>query len=150
MIALFDIGNTHTHIGLANLERVTRHIDAPTKGWATGAAQRATSKFLPKQSLAGAALCSVVPAVTPLIVRFLRSEFGLRCIQLTNKTVRGVGINYPAPQTIGPDRLANAVAARLILARPPSWWILARPSHLTWWTKREITSAASLRRGWRR
>jgi len=28
------------------------------------------------------------------------------------KTVCGVGIDYPKPNSIGPDRLANAVAAR--------------------------------------
>ena len=37
MIALkFDIGNTHTHIGLANSTRVCGHIDIPTKGWGIG------------------------------------------------------------------------------------------------------------------
>src|SRR5271157_6664335 len=60
MIALFDIGNTHTHIGLANSARVSRHLDMPTKGWGTGAAQRTAVGFLNKQSLAGVALCSVV------------------------------------------------------------------------------------------
>ena len=33
-------------------------------------------------------------------------------LELTPKTLRGVGIDYPKPDTIGPDRLANAVAAR--------------------------------------
>jgi type III pantothenate kinase len=33
-------------------------------------------------------------------------------LELTPKTVRGVGIDYPKPSSIGPDRLANAVAAR--------------------------------------
>src|SRR5437899_2086157 len=37
---------------------------------------------------------------------------GLRCVELTHKTISGVGIDYPRPETIGPDRLANAVAAR--------------------------------------
>ena len=31
---------------------------------------------------------------------------------LRPETLRGVGIDYPKPNTIGPDRLANAVAAR--------------------------------------
>ena len=34
------------------------------------------------------------------------------CLALTPRTLRGVGIDYPHPQTIGPDRLANAVAVR--------------------------------------
>ena len=34
------------------------------------------------------------------------------CLALTPRTLRGGGIDYPHPQTIGPDRLANAVAVR--------------------------------------
>ena len=33
-------------------------------------------------------------------------------LELTPKTLNGVGIDYPRPETIGPDRLANAAAAR--------------------------------------
>ena len=36
----------------------------------------------------------------------------MNALELTPKTLRGVGIDYPKPDTIGPDRLANAVAAR--------------------------------------
>jgi type III pantothenate kinase len=34
----------------------------------------------------------------------------LELFELNSKTIRGVGIDYPRPQTIGPDRLANALA----------------------------------------
>jgi type III pantothenate kinase len=36
----------------------------------------------------------------------------LHCLELNPKTVSGIGIDYPRPNTIGPDRLANALAAR--------------------------------------
>ncbi len=112
MIALLDIGNTHTHIGLANARRVLRHVDVPTRDWRAGASQSAAARFLKNAPLTGAILCSVVPAVTPAAVDFLRTGFGLDCMELTARTVRGVGIDYPKPNTIGPDRLANAVAAK--------------------------------------
>jgi type III pantothenate kinase len=118
MIALFDIGNTHTHIGLADGCKVTRHADIPTKGWADGSAQRIATAFFNGRTLKGAALCSVVPDVTPLVAAFVRKKAGLTVLQLTAKTVRGVGIDYPAPHTIGPDRLANAVAARTHYGAP--------------------------------
>jgi type III pantothenate kinase len=57
-------------------------------------------------------LCSVVPAVTPWWRISSATEFGLACLELTARTVRGVGIDYPKPETIGPDRLANAVAVK--------------------------------------
>ncbi len=34
------------------------------------------------------------------------------------QTIRGVGIDYPKPASIGPDRLANAVAARRSFGAP--------------------------------
>jgi type III pantothenate kinase len=37
---------------------------------------------------------------------------------LTSETIRGVGIDYPKPKSIGPDRLANAVAARKRFGAP--------------------------------
>jgi type III pantothenate kinase len=35
----------------------------------------------------------------------------LDVLELTAQTVRGVGIDYPKPQTIGADRIANSIAA---------------------------------------
>jgi type III pantothenate kinase len=118
MIALFDIGNTHTHLGLANSTRVCRQIDLPTKGWGKDATQRIAAAFLKKQRLEGVALCSVVPAVTPRVVGFVKATTGLSCLELTADTVRGVGVDYPAPKTIGADRLANAVAVRTHFGAP--------------------------------
>jgi type III pantothenate kinase len=112
MIALLDIGNTHTHLGLANGRRVLRHVDVLTQQWRAGASPSAAARFLRQAPLTGAILCSVVPAVTPLVVAFLRTEFHLACLELNARTVRGVGIDYPKPETIGPDRLANAVAVK--------------------------------------
>lgn len=118
MIVLFDVGNTHTHVGFGNSSQVGRHIDVATKGWATGATQKLVARFLKGKKVEGAALCSVVPAVTPLVARFVKERLGVSCLQLTDQTVRGVGIDYPAPQTIGPDRLANAVAVKRHFGAP--------------------------------
>jgi type III pantothenate kinase len=57
------------------------------------------------------ALCSVVPHSTPFVRKFI-AQLGVPMLELTPKTLRGVGIDYPKPDSIGPDRLANAVAAR--------------------------------------
>ncbi|HEY3853042.1 MAG TPA: type III pantothenate kinase [Verrucomicrobiae bacterium] len=111
VIALFDIGNTHTHIGVANSSRVLRHTDVPTCDWQRNVAWKTAAKFL-RGKISGAILCSVAPAATPFVLQFVESELGVPCLQLTAKTVRGVGIDYPQPDTIGADRLANAVAVK--------------------------------------
>ena len=112
MILLLDIGNTHTHLGLANGRRVTRQRDIPTAAWRGGDAAEMLRTFTGPARIEGAALCSVVPTVTPRTQRALRKLWSLTALELTPQTLRGVGIDYPRPHTIGPDRLANAVAAR--------------------------------------
>jgi type III pantothenate kinase len=118
MILLFDIGNTNTHLGLANARRVVKQIDIPTAGWRDGSAAVRVKKFVAGAKLEGAALCSVVPWATPLVGKFVRRTWKLSTLELTPKTLRGVGIDYPKPQTIGPDRLANAVAAKARFGAP--------------------------------
>jgi type III pantothenate kinase len=118
MIALFDVGNTHTHIGLANSSRVLRHANVCTPDWSNGQAEKAAASFFRGVSLRGAAYCSVVPGVTPLVSFFAREKLGAAPFALTARTVSGIGIDYPKPETIGPDRLANAMAARRRFGAP--------------------------------
>jgi type III pantothenate kinase len=118
MIALFDVGNTHTHIGLANCARVLRRINLATADWRKGRSQTAAAEFFRGRFLDGAVFCSVVPAVTPLVSRFIREKLHVPAVALDSRTVGGIGIDYPKPQTIGPDRLANALAARRHFGAP--------------------------------
>ncbi|MBA4147495.1 MAG: type III pantothenate kinase [Verrucomicrobia bacterium] len=118
MLLLFDIGNTNTHIGLANDKRVLRQTDIPTAFWKNGKALPLLQAFLGKRTVKGAAVCSVVPRVTPLVRKTAGKLCSVDCFELTNKTIRGIGIDYPQPQTIGPDRLANAVAAQTHFGAP--------------------------------
>jgi len=112
MILLFDIGNTNTHLGLANSRRVVKQANIPTAAWFDGTAKKRLVRFAGGASLEGAALCSVVPLASPRAFKLARNLWRLPCLELTPKTLRGVGIDYPKPATIGPDRLANAVAVR--------------------------------------
>ena len=111
-LLLLDIGNTHTHLGLANASRVQRQADFPTRAWFDGSAERSLRRFVGRVVISGAAMCSVVPRATTPASRLLRQIWMVSPLRLTSQTVRGVGIDYPKPGTIGPDRLANAVAVR--------------------------------------
>ncbi len=112
MILLFDIGNTHTHLGLADSRRVIKKAEIPTRAWFENSALAAVADLTGRKWLKGAALCSVVPDATPVVCETVKHIWRLRCLELTSATVRGIGIDYPRPETIGPDRLANAVAVR--------------------------------------
>src|SRR4051812_15966915 len=118
-ILLFDIGNTNTHLGLATGGRVIKQADVPTADWLNGGVRDTLLKFAGRNEVEGAALCSVVPRLTPLVLKAVWQLWKVDALELTSKTVRGVGIDYPKPKTIGPDRLANARGGRHQFGAPP-------------------------------
>src|SRR5438552_10634857 len=80
MLLLLDIGNTNTHLGLANSERVIKQANIPTAAWLERGARAPLVKFVGRARTQGAALCSVVPSVTPLAVRTVERLWHLRCL----------------------------------------------------------------------
>src|SRR5258708_36983542 len=112
MLLLFDIGNTHTHLGLANSNRGVKQAYFPTADWFRGVAEKKLAGFVGSAQVEAVALCSVVPRATRFATRANKRLWDLSALELTPKTLRGLTIRYPKPETIGPDRLANAVAAR--------------------------------------
>jgi len=119
MLLLLDIGNTHTHLGLADGKRVLRQANARTSEWFAeakrgGSRERMAAsieKFAGQKRVEAACFCSVVPKAARACEAFLRG-LGLPFLELKAATVRGVGIDYPKPETIGADRLANAIAVK--------------------------------------
>ncbi len=112
MMLLLDVGNTHTHVGLGGPRSLRTLGDIPTSAWSDGSAPALLETLLPRRAPDGLCFCSVVPRVNPRLDAWSRSRLGVAPLQLTPQTLRGVGIDYPKPETIGQDRLANAVAAR--------------------------------------
>jgi type III pantothenate kinase len=117
MLLLLDIGNTHTHVGSATLRSVRSQQTLRTDQWQNGVAQSALKKVIARRPLAGIAFCSVVPNATALCREFAR-QFDLPTVEVNSETIRGVGIDYPKPKTIGADRLANALAVKTLFGAP--------------------------------
>ena len=99
---LIDIGNGRTKFGLAEGEKIIEHRDCATAAASASAVRALIAGWGYEQSV----LCSVVPAAAPAF----REVLGEGLIELGYQTRMGIGIRYPRPETIGPDRLANAVA----------------------------------------
>jgi type III pantothenate kinase len=118
MLLLLDIGNSHTHAALAGAHGLRRQMVLPTQQWFGPEAEARLARWVGTARLSGAALCSVVPQATLLTQRALSRQWRLRALELTHRTVAGLGLNYPKPETIGPDRLANALAARHCFGAP--------------------------------
>ena len=118
VILLLDIGNTHTHAGLATEGRVVRQVNLPTSGWGEVKRAERLRDWVGRAAPAEVVVCSVVPGATPRGKRWVGRWWGLEVLELCWRNVRGVGIDYPRPETIGADRLANAVAARARFGAP--------------------------------
>lgn len=112
MILLLDVGNTHTHVGLGGPRSLRTLGDIPTSAWSEGTAPSLLEPLLPRRTPVSVCFCSVVPKVSPILTLWAGRRLEATPLQLTPHTLRGVGVDYPNPETIGQDRLANAVAAR--------------------------------------
>jgi len=99
---LIDVGNGRTKFGLSSRETLSEHRDAPTSGLSGDD----LNAVLAGWDYRNVVVSSVVPDATEK----LRSFFGKDLLVLTHDILLGIGIQYPHPETIGADRLANAVA----------------------------------------
>lgn len=111
MILLLDIGNTNTHLGLAKGRKIVRRLNVPTRTWFDFGSDEVLAEYVGDATLTGAAFCSVVPRATTKAKQIIRKRFGIEPVTCTARGVPGLKIDYPRPESIGPDRLANAVAA---------------------------------------
>jgi type III pantothenate kinase len=99
---LVDVGNGRTKFGLATRQAILVQRDAPTPSL-SGEGLR---ELLKDWTYKNVVCSSVVPSATEI----LRGFFGEKLLVLRHDTDMGIGIRYPKPESIGPDRLANAVA----------------------------------------
>lgn len=60
------------------------------------------------------ALCSVVPALTPDVLRLVRRTWGIDAAVLTVREPHGLTVGYRKPAELGTDRLAAALGARVV------------------------------------
>ena len=105
-----DVGNTSTAVGLWSDGRVScvSHADGGNRMAAFDAAEA-----LRGRGAAGIAYVSVVPRADAAWRRFAKRQ-GLPLVRVDHKLFRaasGLALDYPRPETIGADRLADAAAA---------------------------------------
>jgi type III pantothenate kinase len=98
---LIDVGNGRTKLGLSSRAAIVDRRELPTHGVTVAS----ILEKLRGWSFRQAVIASVVPTVVPVWQAALPGLHVLR-----HDTPLGIGIRYPQPETIGADRLANAVA----------------------------------------
>lgn len=116
MLLLIDIGNTNITMGFhydGEIRNVLRLKTIPG-GRDVEEYSYIINGFVSRKNmpgLEGAALCSVVPEVTPLLIDALNNSFKIKPVLVNNITKTGLTFNIKKPAELGEDRIANAVAA---------------------------------------
>jgi len=118
MVLAFDIGNTHIVMGLYNGLELVNHwrIDSNRERTVDDYGhlvlyilERAGADKL----ISGVVIGSVVPTLTYVFDKLARRYFEAEPVVISGDTPLGITYDVDAPpSTVGPDRIANAVAVR--------------------------------------
>ena len=108
---LVDISNSYAKFAFAS----TRQVLTPTRIATSKLSSGVISRLLGKRNVEKVVVCSVVPAKDSAI---LKAAGKTKVVWLNWKLKMGVEIDYPKPQSIGADRLANAAAVTALYGCP--------------------------------
>lgn len=108
---LIDISNSFTKLAFASRTALSRSRRMATDRF-TAAYLR---QLLKERQICLIVVCSVVPKKNREVTK---AAGGRKILWLNPRLKLGVGIDYPAPNTIGADRLANAAAVAFLYGCP--------------------------------
>jgi len=108
---LIDVSNSYTKLAFASSNRIARTQRIPTRELTAGYLRR----LLKQRDAEMVVISSVVPNRNKAIRSATRPR---RTLWLSAKIKLGVGVEYPRPETIGADRLANAAAVAVLYGCP--------------------------------
>src|SRR6476620_4599364 len=112
MLLAIDVGNTSTVFGLYEGAELTEHWRIATErnrsGDELGALYRS---FFDLSRIEGIALSSTVPQLVRSYGEFAGRYTAAALLELGPGVKTGIPVRYDDPREVGPDRIANAVAA---------------------------------------
>lgn len=117
MLLAIDIGNTHIKFGLFHGSRVEHKIRLVTDQQRTEdeygvlLVQALAQRGLAPDAVSAAIVASVVPELTDGVLAMVRRLFGRNPLVVGPGLKTGMPILYDSPREVGPDRIADAVAA---------------------------------------
>jgi type III pantothenate kinase len=107
-----DVGNTQTAFGLFEGEELREHWRVTTERNRSGDELGALyGNFLDLESVDGVAIASTVPQLHRAYEDFAKEYTKAEFLELGPGVKTGVPVRYDDPREVGPDRIANAVAA---------------------------------------
>jgi type III pantothenate kinase len=125
MLLCIDVGNTQMVIGLFDGHALADHWRIATVAERTSdelalmmAQFLGFHGFAFDEHITGVAVCSGVPRVTGELREMVERYFGYPALVLEPGVRTGMPILYDNPKEVGPDRIANAVAAYELYGGP--------------------------------
>ena len=112
MLLAIDVGNTSTVFGLFDGSELTEHWRVATERHKSGDELGALYRnFVDLARVDGIALSSTVPQLVRSYQEFAARYASAELLELGPGVKTGIPIRYDDPREVGPDRIANAVAA---------------------------------------
>ena len=112
MLLAIDVGNTSTVFGLFDGAALTEHWRIATERHKSGDELGALFRnFVDLERVDGIALSSTVPQLVRSYAEFATRYTSAELLELGPGVKTGIPIRYDDPREVGPDRIANAVAA---------------------------------------
>jgi type III pantothenate kinase len=124
MLLAIDVGNTNTVVGVFDGERLVAdfrtHTDARTTGDELGLVFTGllASASLSPSDIDAIVISNGVPALVLALEELAERYFKTDPILVGPGTRTGIRIHYDDPRQVGPDRIANAIAARSVHGVP--------------------------------
>lgn len=123
MIIAFDVGNSEITIGIFKGEELTSHWRLTTLAQRTAdelsllIRSIVTTDARKTSAIHGAAICSVVPQLTPMLADACRAVFNSEPLMVEAQAQLPVTLDVEEPLTVGADRIANTLAASRMYKR---------------------------------
>src|SRR5204862_697111 len=112
MLLAIDVGNTSTFFGLFEGAELSQHWRIATERHKSGDELGALYRsFLELGSVDGISLSSTVPQLVRSYQEFAGRYTDAELLELGPGVKTGIVVRYDDPREVGPDRVANAVAA---------------------------------------
>ena len=117
MLLAIDIGNTNITVGAFDGDdlhatfRMSTDARKMADEYAILLNQMLPLRGVSRERIDAAAICSVVPPLTPIFARLVESYIGVRPLVVGAGTRTGVRVRYDPPRDVGADRIVDAAAA---------------------------------------
>jgi type III pantothenate kinase len=112
MLLVVDVGNTQTHLGTFDGEELLEHWRVTTERNRSGDELGAMFKsFLDLERVDGICVSTTVPQLARSYADFVARYTQAELLEVGPGVKTGMPMRYDDPREVGPDRIANAVAA---------------------------------------